>query len=141
MSSKNSAFYRLLNPGGTVKIDFQVCPKTDIDPTKASALNVVNIGGVFVVSLGRYIINILTGLWDFKFLLFDLFFPVIVFYIFFVFHFSMQVLLCGLSFAVLVAVAEFCWRAQVRYLYLYVYLYLHLYLYLTEFSWRDLLHL
>ena len=61
----------------------------------------------------------------------------------------MQVLLCGLSFAVLVAVAEFCWRAQVRYLYLYVYLYLYLhlylylrlYLYLTEFSWRDLLHL
>ena len=25
-----------------------------------------------------------------------------------------QVLLCGLSFAVLVAVAEFCWRAQVN---------------------------
>jgi len=48
----------------------KVCPKTDIDPTKASALNVVNIGGVFVV------------------------------------------LLCGLSFAVLVAVAEFCWKAQ-----------------------------
>ena len=66
MSSKNSAFYRLLNPAGTVKIEFQVCPKTDIDPTKASALNVVNIGGVFVVSLGPYTINILTGLFDLK---------------------------------------------------------------------------
>ena len=33
-----------------------MCPKTDIDPTKASALNVVNIGGVFVVSLTKYII-------------------------------------------------------------------------------------
>ena len=34
-----------------VRFLYQVCPKTDIDPTKASALNVVNIGGVFVVSL------------------------------------------------------------------------------------------
>ena len=67
MSSKDLSIYRLLNPAGTVKIDFQVCPKTDIDPTKASALNVVNIGGVFVVSLGPYTINILTGLFDFGF--------------------------------------------------------------------------
>ena len=41
------------------------CPKTDYDPSKASALNVVNIGGIFVV------------------------------------------LLCGLSFAIVVAVGEF----------------------------------
>ena len=45
----------------------QVCPKTNADPSKASALNVVNIGGVFVV------------------------------------------LFCGLTFAVLVAIAEYCW--------------------------------
>ena len=44
------------------------CPKVSSDPSKASALNVVNIGGVFVV------------------------------------------LLCGLSFAILVAVGEFCWK-------------------------------
>ena len=44
------------------------CPKVNSDPSKASALNVVNIGGVFVV------------------------------------------LLCGLSFAILVAVGEFCWK-------------------------------
>ena len=46
----------------------QLCPKVNTDPSKASALNVVNIGGVFVV------------------------------------------LLCGLSFAILVAIGEFCWR-------------------------------
>ena len=44
------------------------CPKVSNDPSKASALNVVNIGGVFVV------------------------------------------LLCGLSFAILVAIGEFCWK-------------------------------
>ena len=43
----------------------KTCPKNDNDPSKASALNVVNIGGVFVV------------------------------------------LLCGLTFAILVSVAEF----------------------------------
>ena len=47
-----------------------VCPKTDNDPTKASALNVVNIGGIFVV------------------------------------------LLCGLAFAILVAIAEFCLKVN-----------------------------
>ena len=41
----------LLGRRATKKGYYQVCPKTDIDPTKASALNVVNIGGVFVVSL------------------------------------------------------------------------------------------
>ena len=44
------------------------CPKMSNDPSKASALNVVNIGGVFVV------------------------------------------LLCGLSFAILVSIGEFCWK-------------------------------
>ena len=44
------------------------CPKESSDPSKASALNVVNIGGVFVV------------------------------------------LLCGLSFAIIVAIGEFCWK-------------------------------
>ena len=48
----------------------KVCPKTDYDPSKASALNVVNIGGIFVV------------------------------------------LLCGLSFAILVAIAEFCMKVN-----------------------------
>ena len=48
----------------------KACPKTDSDPSKASALNVVNIGGVFVV------------------------------------------LLCGLTFAILVAVGEFCFKVN-----------------------------
>ena len=48
----------------------KVCPKTDYDPSKASALNVVNIGGIFVV------------------------------------------LLCGLSFAILVAIAKFCMKVN-----------------------------
>ena len=48
------------------------CPKTDYDPSKASALNVVNIGGVFVV------------------------------------------LLCGLTFAILVAIGEFCMKVKLE---------------------------
>ena len=48
----------------------KVCPKTDYDPSKASALNIVNIGGIFVV------------------------------------------LLCGLTFAILVAIAEFCLKVN-----------------------------
>ena len=47
----------------------KACQKANTDPSKASALNVVNIGGVFVV------------------------------------------LLCGLAFAILVAVGEFCWKS------------------------------
>ena len=49
-----------------------VCPKTDYDPSKASALNVVNIGGIFVV------------------------------------------LLCGLTFAILVAIMEFCLKVNME---------------------------
>ena len=52
------------------KRDEKSCPKTDNDPSKASALNVVNIGGVFVV------------------------------------------LFCGLTFAILVAVGEFCLKVN-----------------------------
>ena len=138
-----------------------MCPKTDIDPTKASALNVVNIGGVFVVSLialeHSSLLFIILITWSFllckkkvnlqrshlrhfcktwlyvellwffseandnhsmrgkKISLCDreqerehLFLSVLKFLSF------CQVLLCGLSFAVLVAVAEFCWRAQVN---------------------------
>ena len=48
----------------------KACPKTDYDPSKASALNVMNIGGVFVV------------------------------------------LLCGLTFAILVAIGEFCMKVK-----------------------------
>ena len=48
----------------------KACPKTDNDPSKASALNVVNIGGVFVV------------------------------------------LFCGLTFAILVAIGEFCMKVR-----------------------------
>jgi hypothetical protein len=48
----------------------KVCPRTDYKPSKASPLNVVNIGGIFVV------------------------------------------LLCGLSFAILVAIAEFCMKVD-----------------------------
>ena len=54
--------------GGSEGGSTNMCPKVNNDPSKASALNVVNIGGVFVV------------------------------------------LLCGLSFAILVSIAEFCWR-------------------------------
>ena len=39
-----------MKPFSAPKSAPQVCPKADLDPTKASALNVVNIGGVFVVS-------------------------------------------------------------------------------------------
>ena len=48
------------------KLGTKTCPKSDGDRSKASSLNVVNIGGVFVV------------------------------------------LFCGLMFAILVAIAEFC---------------------------------
>ena len=54
------------------KAGTKVCPKIDYDPSKASALNVVNIGGIFVV------------------------------------------LLCGLAFAILVSIGEFCLRVNIE---------------------------
>ena len=51
-SLKCSCFWTVfltLAPSLCSKTCPQVCPKADLDPTKASALNVVNIGGVFVV--------------------------------------------------------------------------------------------
>ena len=39
-------WWKKSQPGGPTT---KLCPKADVDPTKASALNVVNIGGVFVV--------------------------------------------------------------------------------------------
>ena len=54
------------------KMGTKRCPKSDGERSKASSLNVVNIGGVFVV------------------------------------------LFCGLIFAVLVAIAEFCFKLKAR---------------------------
>ena len=43
----------------------KVCPKTDYDPSKASALNVVNIGGIFVVLLCGLTFAILVAVGEF----------------------------------------------------------------------------